>query len=67
MPGRHDPEVLLASIPPHLTADRVPAPHGVNAWLSKFAADWCAAHPAAVWAGTDRILEMTDLASGGPV
>lgn len=67
MPGAHDPEAILAQLPPNLVVEKIAVPLDEEARIVEVAGEWCEIEPNAVWAGSAGALGDLGLRPGAPV
>ncbi len=68
MPGKRDPEEMLAQVPPNARSAHLGVPFkDADGKLALFAQDWCERSLDANWEGSAEILERLGLSPGEPV
>lgn len=60
-PRRHDPEAILAKLPPSLSVARLPVSFGADGRAEELARGWCDANPGATWIGSPETLKALGL------
>lgn len=61
IPGRHDPEAILAKLPPTMSVERLPVTMGDDERMREVATRWCDEHPDAVPIGSPEPLDALGL------